>query len=523
MDAAVYTPTEWIFAPNDIEITDVILGRGAFGEVRVARWRNLTIACKRLHSQDNDDDHHFRSNDSWRKEISVLSQLRHPNLVLFLGICEGLHRHEPMILTELLPYSLYDLLEVKKHALDLPDVLDFSSDIINGLDYLHRHQPPIVHRDISSKNILIGGNKAKIADLGQAKVFGDTAISRQTGMPGAMAYAAPEVLTGKYSSKIDIFSFGVLLCQMSTGDYPRIDRREDQLEAAAERFPILKPVIVECTSYQPHERPSASSLCQTLGSFVGNDRYYPNTRRSGPEKDVGVVGRAWMMREINSRCDEMNRELLSAKSLLSAEENRWQLEAGRVDGLNDRLKDAEMKLIIADDKLQQLQQDFNSQQEMLLSASNSNANYIAHIQSLKSDMVRLQAVVESYELQLASQFKDLNDSHEEIGKYRESYVIVSNNLDQTRRSEADLTRLNDTLRHQLEMQVEYGRDLEVRLEQALTRWKIEKEGLHEEKHRYGKLNNQAASIVSKNDRLELELKRAEDRLQLYDDLPLPVS
>ena len=113
------------------------------------------------------------------------------------------------------------------------------------------------------------------------------------------------------------------------------------MEAAAKRFPILKPVIVECTSYQPHERPSASSLCQTLGTFVGNDRYYPNTRRSGPEKDVGVVGRAWMMREINSRCDEMNRELLSAKSLLSAEENRWQLEAGRVDGLNDRLKDAD--------------------------------------------------------------------------------------------------------------------------------------------------------------------------------------
>ena len=116
------------------------------------------------------------------------------------------------------------------------------------------------------------------------------------------------------------------------------------MEAAAKRFPILKPRIVECTSYQSHERPS---VCQTLGTFVGNDRYYPNT-----EKDVGVVGRAWMRREISSRCDEMNRELLSAKSLLSAEENLWQLEAGRLDGLNDRLKDAEMKLIIADDKLQ---------------------------------------------------------------------------------------------------------------------------------------------------------------------------
>jgi len=230
-----------------------------------------------------------------------------------------------------------------------------------------------------------------------------------------------------------------------------------------------------------------------------------------------------MAQEISSRCDAINRELISTKSLLSVEENRWQLEAGRVDGLNDRLKDAEMKLIIADSKLQQLQQDYNGQQEMLLSASNSNANYIAHIQTLNADISRLQTVVESYELQLASQFKDLNDSYEEINKFRENYVVVSNNFDRTKRSEADLTRLNGTLRQQLETQVEYGRDLEIRLEQALTRWKMEKDSLQEEKCRYGKLNNQAASIVSKNDRLELELRRAEDRLQLYDDLPLPVS
>lgn len=153
------------------------------------------------------------------QEIEVLAKLRHPNLVLFIGVC--LDRN-PIILTEILTCSLYDLIEVKKSTLDLGDILDIGIDIAHGLNYLHNHNPTIVHRDISAKNILLGGSRAKIADLGQSKLFGDSILSRQTGMPGAMAYSAPEVLTGKYSEKIDIFSYGILLCQMITLEYPRI-------------------------------------------------------------------------------------------------------------------------------------------------------------------------------------------------------------------------------------------------------------------------------------------------------------
>eukprot|EP01034_Spumella_vulgaris_P029193 gene29193-36203_t len=86
-------------------------------------------------------------------------------------------------------------------ASQFPDILDISLDIINGLNYLHSFNPVIVHRDISSKNILLSnGNQVKIADLGQAKIFrshnSTSLASRQTSMPGAMAYSAPEVLTG---------------------------------------------------------------------------------------------------------------------------------------------------------------------------------------------------------------------------------------------------------------------------------------------------------------------------------------
>ena len=71
-----------------------------------------------------------------------------------------------------MPCSLYQILEDDLHRISLPEILDVTLDVIAGLDYLHSHNPPIIHRDISSKNILLGGNKAKIADLGQAKIFG---------------------------------------------------------------------------------------------------------------------------------------------------------------------------------------------------------------------------------------------------------------------------------------------------------------------------------------------------------------
>lgn len=294
--------TEWIFTPNDIEISNNVIGRGAFGEVRIAKWRNINIACKSLHTpQDNQSSNlanYSIKNDQWKQEINMLAKLRHPNLVLFIGICEGFANFETLILTELLSYSLYDLLELKKTTLDLADILEIGLDIASGLDYLHRHNPSIVHRDISCKNILMNGNKAKIADLGQAKLFGDLMLSKQTGMPGAMAYAAPEVLTGKYSSKIDIFSYGILFIQMCNCIYPRIDQREEQIDIACNKFPLFSKLINNMVDYQPDERPSAEYICHEIESIMLNDRYYPINRRNIPEKEISILGIAIYMLDI---------------------------------------------------------------------------------------------------------------------------------------------------------------------------------------------------------------------------------
>ena len=130
-----------------------------------------------MHSLGNETNPY----DSFMQEMKLLSQLRHPNLILFLGVCYNEETQLPTtILTELMPSNLYTILEENKIKLTLPDILDISIDIISGLHFLHNHSPCIIHRDISAKNILIGGNKAKITDLGQSKIFSNSVLSRQT-------------------------------------------------------------------------------------------------------------------------------------------------------------------------------------------------------------------------------------------------------------------------------------------------------------------------------------------------------
>lgn len=93
-------------------------------------------------------------------EMSLLAKLRHPNLVLFIGVCYDSATNRPTtILTELMPTSLYNILEDLSVKLGLADILDIAHDVATGIDYLHSHSPIITHRDISSKNILVGGNR----------------------------------------------------------------------------------------------------------------------------------------------------------------------------------------------------------------------------------------------------------------------------------------------------------------------------------------------------------------------------
>ena len=488
------------------------------------------MAAKRLHAlvaeMPRDEEALMLDNaatvDSFRSEMETLSKLRHPNLVLFLGI--GYHhrtRQPTTILTELLPESLYDILENHKIRLTLPEVIDIALDVATGLDYLHSHKPQVVHRDISSKNILIGGNRAKIADLGQAKVFGASALSRQTSMPGAMAYSAPEVLTGKYTSKIDIFSLGILLIQMCCGEYPRIDRRDEQQTLACNKFPPFSTVIAQTIHYQPNERPTAASVCDLLKELKGNDRFYPPLRRQPPQCDIGIMARRHIEETVEERAGDIRLALEQTSRRLSIEEQRWRDEAGKVDGLDKRLREATQEVTRLTELTQRQVQEIKDLRGDLEDANDTTRLKEDEIQSLLQEKDRLQEALRESRREVDALADRVQQAQRALAASKEELTVVAAEREKAKEEQHTLKSTEHNTKFQLDMQLDHCRELEMRLEQTLVRWKQEKEMVTLETERCSRLRATCSTLVEKDLRNREEVDRLTARLNMYDTLPLP--
>ena len=149
------------------------------------------------------------------QECQLMSDLRHPNITLFLGLCFLPSCQFPVLVMERLETSLDDLLEA---APKIPLILKYSmlEDVSQGLLYLHKHDPQIIHRDLTARNVLLtSALVAKITDLGNSRIVniqpGQLAqtLSRN---PGTLVYMPPEALSAaaRYGPSLDVFSFGHL-------------------------------------------------------------------------------------------------------------------------------------------------------------------------------------------------------------------------------------------------------------------------------------------------------------------------
>ena len=206
------------------------VGRGAFGNVVRLYFHGALCAGKSLHTIFMNESRTLDESKTFRKkfveECRLLKNLRHPHVVQFLGICFLPLSDSPVLVMEFLPYNLHDLL-VGHPDIPYPVKLSILKDIAKGLLYLHNQTPPIVHRDLSARNVLLNAAlTAKIADFGMARIINLEQLSRQlTCVPGNGVYMPPEAFESKdnaplYSSKLDIFSFGVILLFCVTSMFP---------------------------------------------------------------------------------------------------------------------------------------------------------------------------------------------------------------------------------------------------------------------------------------------------------------
>ena len=248
--------TQWVVRREHIHMTDRELGGGGWGYVNVAKFRGIEVAAKSLYEQIR-SDYYKRL---FIREMNMAARLRHPNLVQFIGATlEG----EMIILTELMHSSLRRVLE--QGGISREHTVSISVQVCQALNYLHLMQPdPVIHRDISSANVLLNplpnnGWLAKVTDYGSV----NTLQALQTKNPGNPVYAAPEAIDPSLqSTKMDIFSVGVLLIEMCTGQFPSDDEREHLLYSIQDRRFIA--LIKLCISYDKDTRPTSMELIREL-------------------------------------------------------------------------------------------------------------------------------------------------------------------------------------------------------------------------------------------------------------------
>ena len=258
-----YMKSMWRLERDEIEVIEgKPLGVGGWGEVRVAMFRGVRVAAKFIHEAII-SPHNI---DMFLREMDIAASVRHPNLLLFIGA--SLDDNKPVILTELMPANLREIIEAPPIAFPLCHMTSVATDVACGLNYLHLMRPdPIIHRDISSANVLLeptvsGGYKAKVSDYGSANF-----LSKVTTMgPGNASYAAPESMNPRLQSpKMDVYSYGILLLEMATRKFPDYNQRAIQLDALP--WQEIATMIRRCICEDPANRPTMKDVLTLLPQF----------------------------------------------------------------------------------------------------------------------------------------------------------------------------------------------------------------------------------------------------------------
>ena len=268
------------------------IGSGANGRILQAKWEGIVVAVKEIHSifMNEVSDREFQSfKTSFLRECEQSSRLRHPNIVRFFGIYHPPGARVPSLVMERLHCSLTSLLE-ENPVVPIGTKLSVIKDVALGLRYLHTRNPSIIHRDLSSNNVLLSkGMEGKIGDLGTARLVDPRRQSKMTKAPGTVDFMPPEALEDvtniSYGKELDVYSFGcVMLHTLShqwptpsqaviinpetglvTGGRSEVERRSKYFERIdRSRSDMLIPVIKSCLSNLPNNRPSIVRVCDQL-------------------------------------------------------------------------------------------------------------------------------------------------------------------------------------------------------------------------------------------------------------------
>eukprot|EP01125_Pyxidicula_operculata_P018881 TRINITY_DN676_c0_g7_i1.p1 TRINITY_DN676_c0_g7~~TRINITY_DN676_c0_g7_i1.p1 ORF type:complete len:921 (-),score=205.41 TRINITY_DN676_c0_g7_i1:24-2786(-) len=268
---------KWVISIRELNIPMDIeaVGHGHFGDVRLGFFRSMKVACKFVREKCFSSK---KDIDMFVQEVNLLSELRHPNVILYMGVC--IDSNEKIIITEFMENgSLYDLVHnnTKNPSISfpLPNLLRIAKDISLGMNYLHGEL--ILHRDLTSKNILLTKHfLAKVSDFGLSKRKLETS-SDESYTVGSLPWMAPEVIDNarKFSRKSDVYSYGMILWELVSGKHPcpegmmPINMATQVLQGYRPSIPdncpiVWKELIEECWHQDFECRPTFDTIQKKL-------------------------------------------------------------------------------------------------------------------------------------------------------------------------------------------------------------------------------------------------------------------
>ena len=291
---------------KDLTLEDVIpqnkeLGRGAYGKVFTVKYLGLPCAAKEIHSLLLDGvspEDKKAIKDGFIRECYHSSLIRHPNIVQFMGVYYAKPSDPrtvdlPIMVMELMDTSLTSFIENNQSKIAMKTKFSILHDVSLGLSYLHGRRPAVIHRDLSSNNVLLTSHLvAKISDLGTAKMIradSKQTKSRLTTAPGTPHFMPPEALEETdpvYGTPVDIFSFAGITVHLFSEEWPtpsaqkkrdprtkklvalsEAQRRQQYLDKIPGEATALKEMMIRCLDDDADERPPIKEVSEMIESL----------------------------------------------------------------------------------------------------------------------------------------------------------------------------------------------------------------------------------------------------------------
>ncbi|TKY70282.1 Serine/threonine-protein kinase HT1 [Spatholobus suberectus] len=257
----------WEIDTNQLKYENKV-GSGSFGDLYRGTYCSQDVAIKVLKPERISTD----MLREFAQEVYIMRKIRHKNVVQFIGACT--RPPNLCIVTEFMSKgSLYDFLHKQRGVFKLPSLLKVAIDVSKGMNYLHQNN--IIHRDLKTANLLMDENEVvKVADFGVARVQTQSGV--MTAETGTYRWMAPEVIEHKpYDQKADVFSFGIALWELLTGELPY--SYLTPLQAAVgvvqkglrptipkNTHPRLSELLQWCWQQDPTQRPDFSEIIEIL-------------------------------------------------------------------------------------------------------------------------------------------------------------------------------------------------------------------------------------------------------------------